>query len=316
MPALATIVAAAAGLAVPAMAGGLALFTRHVERKVEAALPPQGIFVDVPGARLHVREQGRGPALLMIHGLGGHMSHFTYEVARQLAHHHRVVTVDRPGSGYSMRPPGTAAGLREQAAALAALIDRLELEQPLLVGHSYGGAVALALALDHPERVAGLSLLAPLTHLPDETPAAFRVLESRSPLMRRLMAWTVATPGAIARGGAVLEQVFAPDPVPHDFATRGGGLLGLRPGQFLAASEDMGALAGQLPGYSSRYGELRMPVAVLFGRQDRILSWREQGEALACKVPHAVLEVVEGGHMLPVAQPDLTVQFIRSAAAR
>ncbi|WP_229487643.1 alpha/beta fold hydrolase [Pseudoduganella lutea] len=222
MPALATIAAAAAGLAVPAIAGGLALFTRHVERKVEAALPPQGIFVDVPGARLHVREQGRGPALLMIHGLGGHMSHFTYEVARRLAHHHRVITVDRPGSGYSTRHPGAPAGLREQAAALAALIDRLELEQPLVVGHSYGGAVALALALDYPERVAGLSLLAPLTHLPDETPAAFRVLDTPSPLLRRLMAWTVATPGAIARGGAVLEQVFAPDPVPHDFATRGG----------------------------------------------------------------------------------------------
>ena len=47
----------------------------------------------------------------------------------------------------------------------------------------------------------------------------------------------------------------------------------------------------------------------------RILSWREHGEALACKVPHAVLEVVDGGHMLPVAQADLTVQFIRSAAA-
>ncbi|GGY59694.1 alpha/beta fold hydrolase [Pseudoduganella albidiflava] len=315
MPSLAMIVATA-GLAVPALAGGLALFTRQVERKVEAALPPEGIFIDVAGARLHVREQGEGPALLMIHGLGGHMAHFTYEVARQLSHHHRVITVDRPGSGYSRRRPGTAAGLREQAAALAELIDRMELEYPLVVGHSFGGAVALALALDYPERVAGLSLLAPLTHLPDDTPPAFRVLAMRSPLLRRLAAWTVATPGAIARGGAVLEQLFGPDPVPHDFSTRGGGLLGLRPGQFLAAAEDMQALAGQLPAYSSRYGELRMPVAVLFGRDDRILPWREHGEALACKVPHAVLEVVEGGHMLPIAQPDLTVQFIRAAAAR
>ena len=110
-----TVLDQLAGLAVPAIAGGLALFTRHVERKVEAALPPQGIFVDVPGARLHVREQGRGPALLMIHGLGGHMSHFTYEVARRLAHHHRVITVDRPGSGYSTRHPGAPAGLRASA---------------------------------------------------------------------------------------------------------------------------------------------------------------------------------------------------------
>ncbi len=316
MPALATIAAVAAGLAVPATAGALALFTRYVERKVEAALPPQGIFIEVPGARLHVREQGQGPALLLIHGLGGQMAHFTYEVARQLAHHHRVITVDRPGSGYSTRRPGAAAGLHGQAAVLAALIDRLELERPLVVGHSLGGAVALALALDYPDRIAGLSLLAPLTHLPDEVPAAFGSLAMRSPRLRRLLAWTVATPGAIARGNAMLGQVFAPDAVPPDFATRGGGLLGLRPGQFLAAADDMGALAEQLPGYSSRYGELRMPVAVLFGRDDRILPWREHGEALACKVPHAVLEVVDGGHMLPVAQPELTVRFIRGAAAR
>lgn len=316
MPALTTIAAATAGLAVPAVAGALALFTRHVQRKVEAALPPQGIFVDVPGARLHVREQGHGPALLLVHGLGGQMAHFTYDVARQLAHHYRVVTVDRPGSGYSTRRPGTRAGLREQADALAALIDRLELEHPLVVGHSFGGAVALALALDHPQRVGGLSLLAPLTHLPDEVPAAFRPLTVQPAPLRQLMAWTVATPGAIARGGAVLEQVFAPDPVPHDFSTRAGGLLGLRPGQYLAAAEDMGALPAALPGYSARYGELRMPVAVLFGRDDQVLSWREHGEALACKVPHAVLEVVSGGHMLPVAQPDLTVRFIRAFAAR
>jgi pimeloyl-ACP methyl ester carboxylesterase len=315
MPALTTL-ASAAGLAVPAGAAALALFTRHVERKVEVALPPQGIFVDVPGARLHVHEQGHGPALLLIHGLGGNMAHFTYEVTRQLAHHHRVVTVDRPGSGYSARRPGTPAGLREQAAALAALIGRLELEQPLVVGHSYGGAVALALALDHPELVAGLSLLAPLTHLPDEAPPPFRPLAGHSALLRRLLACTVATPRAIARGGAVLEQVFAPDPVPHDFPTRAGGLLGLRPGQFIAMAEDMGALPAQLPAYSRRYGELRMPVAMLFGRDDRIVPYHEHGVALACKVPHAVLETVEGGHMLPVAQPDLTVQFIRAAAAR
>jgi pimeloyl-ACP methyl ester carboxylesterase len=315
MPALVTIAAATAGVAVPAAAGALALFTRYVERKVEAALPPQGIFVDVPGARLHVREQGQGPALLLVHGLGGHMAHFTYEVARQLAHHHRVVTVDRPGSGYSTRRPGTSAGLREQAAALAGLIDRLELEQPLVVGHSLGGAVALALALDYPDRVAGLSLLAPLTHLPDEVPPAFGALATHSPRLRRLIAWTVATPGAIARGNAMLAEVFAPDAVPADFATRGGGLLSLWPGQFLATADDLGALPDELPGYSSRYAELRMPVAVLFGRDDRILPWREHGEALACKVPHAVLEVVDGGHMLPVAQPDLTVQFIRGAAA-
>ncbi|HWJ96292.1 MAG TPA: alpha/beta fold hydrolase, partial [Telluria sp.] len=162
---LSTIVGAALG--VPAVLGaGLALFTRNTARRVEAYLPPGGRFVDVPGARLHIRDEGSGPPLLLIHGLAGQMCHYTYGVMERLAGEFRVVAVDRPGSGYSTRAEATPADLSAQAAALAALIDELGLGQPVVVGHSLGGAVALALALEHPAKVAGLALIAPLTHAP------------------------------------------------------------------------------------------------------------------------------------------------------
>ncbi|AVR96451.1 alpha/beta fold hydrolase [Pseudoduganella armeniaca] len=303
-------------LATPALtAAALAVLTQRVARKVEAALPPRGRFVDVPGTRLHVRELGSGPALLLVHGLGGQMAHFTYGLARRLADRYRVVVVDRPGSGYSHRH-ADGAGLRTQAGALAALIDTLGLARPVVVGHSLGGAVALTLALEHPDRVAGLALLAPLTQAQDEVPPAFRALTIKSAALRTAVAWTLATPGGMARGASVLRQVFAPEPVPPDFAVNGGGLLSLRPSQFLAAAADLQALPHELPALSARYADLRVPVAVLFGREDRILDWQRHGAGLAAAVPGALLETVAGGHMLPVTQPDVSAAFIDAAAQR
>ncbi|MBW8896528.1 MAG: alpha/beta hydrolase [Massilia sp.] len=297
----------------------LFLFTVYMVRKVESVLPPRGRFIDVPGARLHLREFDGGaaeaPALLLVHGLAGQLAHYTYGVTDRLAGRWRMVAVDRPGNGHSTRAPDTPADLKTQADALAALIDALGLERPLVVGHSLGGALALALALHHPQRVGGLALIAPLTHMQDAVPPVFEGLTIQSPGWRRFVAWTLAIPASIRNSRATLEQVFGPDPVPHDFATRGGGLLGLRPGAFLSASADLQALPERLPDQQMRYGELRMPVSILYGKDDRILDWQAHGQALADKVDGARLELVAGGHMLPVTHPDVTAAFIDAAAA-
>src|SRR5271163_951893 len=181
---------------------GLALFTLLTARRVEAALPPAGRFVEVPGARLHVVERGEGPSILLVHGLAGQMGDFTYGVVDLLATQYRVAAVDRPGSGYSARAPRASASLYAQAEALAALIDVLELGRPLVVGHSFGGAVALALAQRHPERVAGLALVAPFTHPVKEVHPAFQALKIGSPWLRTWVAWTLAVPAGLARRDA------------------------------------------------------------------------------------------------------------------
>lgn len=311
-----SVVVLVLALLLAAAALGLAFFTHRTVLRVEATLPRTGRFVAVPGARLHVREQGQGPAVLLIHGLGGQMGHYTYGVVERLADQFRVVAVDRPGSGYSVRDAATSASLSAQADAFAALIDTLHLDRPLVVGHSLGGAVALALALRHPERISGLALLAPLTHAPDAVPAVFKALTIARPWVRQLLAWTLVTPAVVAQGARVLDQVFGPDPVPHDYAIRGGGMLSLRPSQFLAAATDLHAVPDSLAEMEARYGELRMPVSVLFGRDDRVLDPAAHGDALVAKVPGATLTLIAGGHMLPVTYPELTARFIRDAAAR
>lgn len=297
-------------------AAALAAFTWSTARRVQAALPPLGRRIEVAGMALQVHEQGSGPALLLIHGLAGQMRHYTYGVVERLSRQYRVVTIDRPGSGYSTRSAATPADLPTQAAAVAGLIDHLQLGPVVIVGHSLGGALALTLALEHPAQVAGLALVAPLTHLPDtgKTPAAFRALTISTPWLRTLFAWTLAAPASIAGSRRVLGQVFGPEAMPHDFALRGGGLMSLCPHQFIAASRDLQALPGWVPAMAPRYGSLTMPVHVLFGRKDRILNWTDNGQALVDKVPGATLKLVDGGHMLPVTKPELTARFIAEVA--
>ena len=302
------------GLLLAAVLAALLGFTWRAARRVEAALPPQGRFVDLPGARLHVLDKGQGPAIVLIHGLSGQLCHFSYGVVDRLAPHFRVVAVDRPGAGYSVRQPGAAATLAAQADVLAALIDALGLERPLVVGHSLGGAVALTLAQRHPQKVAGLALLAPLTYEPMQMSPVFAGLVIHSPWLRRLVAWTLAVPAMMRQRDRILSVVFGPEAVPADFGMRGGALLGVRPSHFVGARADLVALAVGLPALAQGYAAMRLPVAVLFGRGDRILDPAEQGGALAKAVPGVRLELVDGGHMLPITQPQRSADFIAEMA--
>ena len=296
-------------LALAAVLGLLLVFTWRTARRVEGLLPPQGRFIDVPGARLHVVDSGQGTPVLMVHGLAGQLRHFTYGITGRLVADCRVIAVDRPGSGYSQRSPGASATLGAQADALAALIDTLHLDRPVVVGHSLGGAVALTLAQRHPDKVRALALVAPLTHEPSRVSPVFKGLAVR-PWLRAAVAWTLALPMAIVQRAAVLDQVFGPEAVPDDAGTRGGALLGVRPSHFIAASTDLAALPADFPAMLAGYPAMRLPVQVLYGRGDRILDAAEQGQALVDRLPGARLVLIDGGHMLPVTQPARTAEFI------
>ncbi|MDP9030199.1 MAG: alpha/beta hydrolase, partial [Pseudomonadota bacterium] len=151
-------------------------FSARMTRRIEAAVPINGRFLEINGERFHYVDEGKGPPLVMIHGLMGSSRNLTYALSAQLREHFRVITVDRPGSGYSTRHAGTAADLPGQARQVASFIQTLDLDKPLVLGHSLGGAISLALALDHPHAVSGLILVAPLTHPQRLLPLVFMSL--------------------------------------------------------------------------------------------------------------------------------------------
>ena len=166
---------------------GLVLFTALTARRAEALAPPTGRFIEVDGARLHYLDRGTGPAVVLVHGLGGNLRNF-HGLVDKLAANCRVVAVDRPGSGYSTMVSGEHPTLRAQATIIVRFIQKLGLDRPLLVGHSFGGALSLALALDYPDSVSALVLISTLSQVEPAPPAIFKSLNIRSPTLRWLIA--------------------------------------------------------------------------------------------------------------------------------
>ena len=296
-------------------AGGLVIFTGLTARRAEQLVPPIGRFVTVEGVRLHYVDEGIGPPIVMIHGLASQLQSFTYALGERLRGSHRLIMIDRPGSGYSA--PAPAATLKEQARIVSGFMGELSIDRAFVVGHSLGGALALALAVDHPGRVAGLALLAPASQPQSEVPPALKALAVRSDPVRYLVGWLVAVPMSIRTRERVLGALFKPDHIPKDFGTRGGALLLTRPWAYRAACRDLVEAAGEVGAYALRYSEIRVPVGVLFGDGDRILDHRVHGEGLRRQLPDLDLQLLGGGgHMIPLVRAEETAAFIERIATK
>ena len=309
--------AGVAAFGAAATGAGLALASILLARDAERRAPADGEHLEVEGSRLHfVDHGGSGPPIVMVHGLGGQIRNFTHSLTELLDGDHRVIAVDRPGSGYSTARKGARPDIREQGRLVARFVDKLGLERPVVVGHSLGGAVSLAAALASPGRLGGLALLAPLTQPMDQAPEALRTLQRDSALARAAVARVVGVP--LGRLGKRLNEraIFTPDPVPADFGTRGGGLLALRPGNLDAAIFEIAAARDDLLAMVPRYASLDLPVSILFAREDNLLDPDVHGARTARAIPCATFEEIDGGHMIPVTHPEACARVIRAVQAR
>jgi pimeloyl-ACP methyl ester carboxylesterase len=298
--------------------GGYFLFaTRRIASEAERLVPASGKFITVDGNRVHYVDEGEGPPILFLHGLGAQLHNFRYPLFESFGAGYRLIALDRPGSGYSVRARGSTGGLSEQARFIKRFCEETGIEKPLVVGHSLGGAIALALAVEHPEAISGVVLLSPLSHMFEEVPPEFKPLYIKNGAKRWLVSHTVAVPASLKNAEKTLNFVFGPQPIPKDYAIKGGGYAGLRPSHIFGTASDVVAVENDLGRIEARYGEIDMPVGIMFGGSDRVLDHRVHGKMLAETIPNAEFELLEGvGHMPQYAEKTRVIAFIRRFADR
>ena len=288
-----------------------ALFTTIISRKIKRSIPKFGKITRLEDAEIHWYDSGQGRPIIMLHGLGGNLRNFTYALTERLDDDFRVIAIDRAGSGWSRRSKPVIATLQEQARILSEFIEQERIEKPLIVGHSLGGAIALAIALEHKKQISGLALICPATQPVDRVPDIFRFLNITSPALRFFVAYTFSSFIGILTRKNTFQIAFAPEPISDNFSIEGGGDLALSSRAFIKTSEDLIFALSSAPLLAGREKELDVPTAILFGEQDKILDVKLHGQKFA-ELSGAKLKILNGkGHMLPLTQPDECSNFIR-----
>lgn len=288
---------------------------------IEARHPPNGRFVETGGGRLHLVDLSppdRAPAgtVLLLHGASGSSGDPVAALGRRLAERYRVLAVDRPGHGWSDRIGGAdAASPARQASIIQEALARLDVERAIVVGHSWSGALATAMALDHPERVAGLVLLAPVSHPWPGGGIAWYYNPTTAPVLGTLISHVLATPLGLFALKPAAAAVFSPQEPPPDYIEAARASLVLRPRTFQANAEDVAGLHAFVTGQSRRYGAIRAPTVIISGEADRIVWTSLHSRALEREIPNARLVVLPGvGHMVHFAAPERIASEIDALA--
>lgn len=285
--------------------------------RAEAAYPPNGIFVDVGTQRVHMVVMGdRGPAVVLIHGASGSARDLTFDLAPELAKRYRVFIPDRPGFGYSDALPAEHDTIRAQAELLQQATALAGADDPIVLGHSYGGAVAIAWAVHAPGTLSGLVPVAAPSHSWDTgLPLLYKITApplGQAIAVPLISAWT---PPAVVR--SEVESVFAPQEMPSDYLNWFGPGMTLRVETMRVNARQRASLKGQIEAMIPHYPDLDLPVVSLHGTADTIVGEQIHAVPFTREVPGAELVSLPGiGHMIPHVALAETVAAVDRVAAR
>ena len=296
---------------------------RAHEAAANAVFPPIGELINVGGVTVHAKVVGSGPDLVLIHGASGNLRDFTFDMADKLKDKYRVIMFDRPGMGWTDTLPKdagawntAAASPAEQAILLQKAADRLGVTDPIVLGHSYGGAVALAWGLERPEKTKALVLVSAVSEeWQGDLGWQYRLTGS-------LLGSTVIIPvvTAFIPFGFVqksIDLIFAPQRAPEGYNSYIGAALALRRPSMRANAQQVNTLLPHIKQMVAQYSQLTMPVEVVHGTADTIVPFDVHAKVLMTQLPNAVLTTLPGiGHMPQhVAQPQV-LSAIANAAER
>lgn len=303
--------AAIAGLAL----AGSGVIAQVQARRAEQKYRPLGRMTTVDGVRLHYIERGRGRPVLFLHGNGAMVEDVLISgLAERASRQYRFIAFDRPGFGHSERPRGRHWTATAQASLMARALQTLGVERAIVVGHSWGTLVALALAVHYPRLVEGL-VLASGYYYPTPRLDVAIFSPPAIPLVGDLISYTVAPFIGEAMAPAMIKGMFAPQGVPPRFAEEFPVALTVRPSQIKAFSEDTAHMRAAAEMLSHHYRSLFPPTAILAGDCDQVVSYR-QAQRLHGDVAGSTLDIFKGGsHMLHHLDPARVVFAINRIGA-
>jgi len=288
-------------------------------RLIGWAHPPRGRFIEISGLRQHVAELGEktdAPPIILIHGAGCNLEDMRLDLGERLAARHRVILIDRPGLGWSERGAEGGNSPAYQAAMLRDVLDRLDVKRAVVVGHSWGAALAARFALDFPDRAAALVLLAPPLY-PIARRANWLYVLFATPYAGWIYARTLALPIGLLFLGLALASAFLPQLPPRRYLKRSAAFLLLRPATFLANASDMADLKNNLAAQAEGYPSLTMSTLLMTGNFDLVVTPIRNAFAFATAMPRAKLVTLFGiGHMVHHAATDRVVEEIEKLIVR
>lgn len=297
--------------------------------QIEKTYPPVGQFVEVAGGRVHYVQQGQGPDVILLHGAGGNLRDFTFDLMGQLSDRYTVTAFDRPGMGYTDQTPSApkAAFARQgdspdaQVAMLREAARSLGITDPIVVGHSFGGIIALAWAttgLDQPDptNAAGVVLLAGVAMpWPGDLGAYYEVNGSALGGAVAVPLISAFVPSSVV--DTAVAQTFAPQSPPDGYIGHLGGALAIRPDTFRANARQVNTLRPHVVDMVPLYADLSLPVEVLHGTADTTVPIHIHAEELVKIVQGANLVRLEGvGHQPHHVARQETLDAIDRVAAR
>lgn len=277
---------------------------------IEARFPPGADFITVDGVRLHLRQTGPtdGPAVLVLHGAASNLEEAHLALAETFAGE-RVIWLDRPGLGWSERAAGPWSPERE-AKLIARLLETLEVGPVTVIGHSWGGAIALRLAMDYPDRVDSVVLIAPALSAWIGDAAWFNAA-SFWPILGPLITHVIVPliGEGQARSGAV--SAFHPEELPDDYLEQSALPLLLRPSTWRANARDMMEVNHHLEVQEDRYEDTHQPTMIINARADTVLWAHRHGGMVSQRMPRATLQWVSGaGHNLHHHHPAIILEAV------
>lgn len=296
--------------------GASALYAAAMTRRAERETPPIGAFMTVDGVRLHYLERGQGDPLVLIHGNGTLIQDFLVSgLVDDLAKRHRVIVFDRPGYGYSDRPRGFWTP-RAHATLFQKALQQLGVTQAVVLGHSWGTLVAVALALQAPRLVRGL-VLASGYYYPTLRADVILASPVAIPGIGDLMRHTVSPIAGRLMMPAMIKGLFAPAAIPERFARTFPKAMMLRPLQLRASAEDAALMTPAAAELQAHYRDLTLPVVIITGGDDQIADVDRQSRRLHHDVTGSELVIVPGmGHMIHHLAPERVAAAVARAMER